>query len=72
LREELLPALQAMPGFDSALLMTAHEHGRGLAIVVFDSAEAAASLGSGFTLDQELRHGVSVTAADVLEIALRG
>jgi hypothetical protein len=57
LREELAPALKAMPGFDSALLLTAYDHGRGIAVIVFESEEAARSIASSFSEGQEIRAG---------------
>ena len=69
LREELAPAMRAMPGFSSGLFMTAYEHGRGIAVVVFDSREQAEQLAGGLTVGQEIRHGVTITGADVLEVS---
>ena len=69
LREELAPALKAMPGFDSALLLTAYEHGRGIAVVVFESEDAARSMASSFADGQEIREGVIITRTDVLEVS---
>ena len=69
LREELAPAMKALPGFKSGLFMTAYERGRGIAVVVFDTQEQAEQLASGLTIGQEIRDGVTVTDADVLEVA---
>ena len=71
LRDELLPVLQTMPGFESAVLMTAYERGRGVAVVVFDTLEHASALTAGVTVGQPLRPGVSVTRVEVLEVAAR-
>src|SRR5436305_4990804 len=68
LQHELAPALKAMPGFVSTLLLTAYEHGRGVAVVVFDSREAAEAIASGFVEGQEIREGVVITRTDVLEV----
>ena len=72
LREELLPVLKGMSGFVSTLLLTAYEHGRGVAVVVFDTREAAEGLASGFADGQEIRKGVVVTRKDVLEVSAAG
>lgn len=69
LREELLPALKAMPGFVSAVLLTAYDRGQGLAVVCFDTAEDAERLASGVTLGQELRAGVTVSNIRVFEVS---
>lgn len=69
LREELAPALSAMPGFVSTLLMTAYERGRGLAVVVFDTPEQAQRLATGFSPGQQIRDGVVVLSAEVLEVS---
>ncbi len=71
LQEELLPVLQSLPGFDSTLLMTNYEQGRGVAVVVFESRDAASALVSGLSVGQEIRAGVTVTRAEVLEINAR-
>jgi heme-degrading monooxygenase HmoA len=69
LREELAPALKSMPGFQSALLLTAYDHGRGVAVIVFESEDAARLVASGFAKGQEIREGVVITRTDVLEVA---
>ena len=69
LREELAPALKMMPGFVSALLLTAYEHGRGMAVVVFESREAAEAVAAGFAEGQEIREGVVIVRKDVLELS---
>jgi hypothetical protein len=69
LREELAPALKAMPGFDSALLLTAYGHGRGVAVIVFESEDAARAVASSFAEGQEIRDGVVITRKDVLEVS---
>jgi hypothetical protein len=69
LRDELAPALAALPGFVSTLLMTAYEHGRGVAVVVFETRDQAEQLAHGFHLEQEIRAGVVVTRIDVLEVS---
>src|SRR5436305_10014569 len=66
LREELAPAMKALPGFNSGLFMTAYERGRGIAVVVFDTQEQAEQFARGLTIGQELRDGGAVTAADAL------
>lgn len=69
LRDELAPALAAMPGFVSTLLMTAYERGRGIAVVVFETRDQAEQLANGFHPEQEIRAGVVVTGVDVLEVS---
>jgi heme-degrading monooxygenase HmoA len=69
LREELAPTLKAMPGFDSALLLTAYDHGRGVAVIVFESEDAARAVASSFAEGQEIRDGVVITRQDVLEVS---
>ncbi|HEX4821762.1 MAG TPA: hypothetical protein VFV00_16275 [Acidimicrobiales bacterium] len=69
LREELLPVLEAMPGFVSAHLLTAYDKGRGLAVVVFSDVAAAEQLATNVTVGQSLRDGVTVLSSDVFEVA---
>lgn len=68
LRKELAPTLKLMPGFSSALLLTAYEHGRGVAVIVFDSRDAAETVASGFSEGQEIHEGVVITRTDILEV----
>ena len=70
LREELAPALSSMPGFVSTLLLTAYERGRGMAVVVFDSRPAAEAFVAGLPEGREIRGGVVVTRANVLEVTV--
>ena len=69
LREELAPAMKAMPGFNSGLFMTAYERGRGLAVVLFDDADQAQQLVNGLSVGQQIRDGVTVVHTDVLEVS---
>ena len=67
--QELAPALRAMPGFVSTLLLTAYERGRGVAVVVFETEEQAEQMVGGLTMGREIRAGVFVTGAEVLEVS---
>jgi len=69
LRDELAPALAAMPGFVSTLLMTSYERGRGVAVVVFETRDQAEQLANGLHPEQEIRAGVLATRVDVLEVS---
>jgi hypothetical protein len=72
LRGELLPFLQTLAGFDEAVLLTAYERGRGVALIVFDTEEQASALTSGLALGQSLRQGVSITGIETFEVTARG
>src|SRR3954464_7998514 len=69
LREELAPALKAMPGFVTTLLLTAYERGRGVAVVVVEAREQDEQLRAGFSEGQQIREGVVITRTDVLEVS---
>ena len=69
LRDELAPAMKLMPGFQSGLFMTAYEHGRGIAVVVFETYEQAEQLTGGLAVGREIRAGVTVVRTDVLEVS---
>lgn len=71
LRDELLPFLKGLAGFDEALLLTAYERGRGVAVIVFDTADQASALASGLTLGQSLREGVTITGIETFEVTAR-
>ncbi|MGO8877797.1 MAG: hypothetical protein ACLQNG_18810 [Acidimicrobiales bacterium] len=72
LREELAPALRSMPGFVSTLLLTGYGRGRGVAVVVFETEEQAQQLANGVSPGQEIRAGVVVMRAEVLEVSASG
>lgn len=69
LREELAPAMRALPGFVSGHFLTAYERGRGMAVVVFDTADQAAQLTAGLAVGLEIPGGVTITATDVMEVS---
>ncbi len=41
LRNQLVPAIKAMPGFQSGTWLTGNEHGRGLSLTIWDTDERA-------------------------------
>lgn len=69
LREELAPAMPHVPGFVSALFMTAYERGLGVGVVVFDSRIRAEEFAAGFPPGVELRPGARVRRTEVLEVS---
>lgn|GEM_PF-3321970 len=71
LREELLPVLCAIPEFNSTLLLTAYERGRGVAVIVFETRVAANNFINSLRIGQVLREGVTVTSLGVFEVTAR-
>jgi len=71
LREELLPVLRAMPEFDSTLLLTAYERGRGVAVIVFETRGAAESLLGSLEVGQSIREGVTIESLELFEVTAR-
>jgi hypothetical protein len=69
LREELAPAVQQFPGFQSGMFLTNYDEGRGIGVVVFSTKEQALQIAGGFAVGRELRSGVKVTRTDVLEVS---
>ena len=69
LREELLPAMQMLPGFSSCLFLTAYERGKGVGIVVFESLEQAKNLADSVAVGSTIHPGVTVTASEVMEVS---
>ena len=69
LREELVPAMKALPGYQSAMFMTAYERGKGIGVVVFETLEQAESLARGVEIGSIIHPGVTVTGSEVLEVA---
>jgi hypothetical protein len=69
LKEELAPAMRALPGFQSGLFMTAYERGRGIGLVVFDTLEQAEDLVRGVAIGSTIHPGVIVIASEVMEVS---
>jgi hypothetical protein len=69
LREELVPAMKALPGFQSAMFMTAYERGRGVGVVVFETLEQAENLVLGVEIGSTIHPGVTVTSSEVFEVS---
>jgi hypothetical protein len=69
LREELVPAMKALTGFQSAMFMTAYERGRGVGVVVFETLEQAESLAEVVEIGSTIHPGVTVTGSEVLEVS---
>lgn len=69
LREELAPAMRGVPGFVSGMFLTAYERGDGLGLVVLNTREQAEALVAGFPVGAEIRPGVTVTEAAVMELS---
>jgi hypothetical protein len=57
-----------MTGFVSTVLTTAYDRGVGIAVVVFETEEQADQLLAGIVVGRELRPGVVVRRAEVLEV----
>ena len=63
LREELTPAMRALPGFQSCLFLTAYERGAGLGVVVFETLEQAAGLANSIKVGTNIHPGVTAVPA---------
>jgi hypothetical protein len=72
LREELVPAMKALPGYQSAIFMTAYERGRGIGVVVFETLEQAEGFAGGVEIGSTIRPGVTVTGSEVFEVSATG
>jgi hypothetical protein len=68
LHEELAPAVQQLPGFQSLLFMTAFEAGFGIGVVVFENREEAERAATGLAVGTSPRQGVTVKRTDVLRV----
>jgi hypothetical protein len=69
LREELAPAMEHVPGFVSALFMTAYDRGLGVGVVVLESRVQAEQFAAGFPPGVEVRPGATVRRTEVLEVS---
>ena len=69
LREQIVPAIVALPGFRSGTWLTGNETGLGLSLTVWDTKEHAEAMAAVFGPGSSPQAGASVRRCEVREVA---
>lgn len=68
LRSQLVPAIKAMPGFQSGTWLTGNEHGRGLSLTIWDTDEHAQAFAEHFGPGASPQAGAAVERCELREV----
>ena len=69
LRNHLLPAIRAMPGFVSGTWLTGNEQGHGLSLTIWETDEQAKTFADQFGPGSNPQAGASVERCEIRTIA---
>ena len=69
LREQIVPAIRQLPGFQSGTWLTGNEQGRGLSLTVWDTEEHARMMADRFGVGSSPAMSASVARCEVREVA---
>jgi hypothetical protein len=69
LREQIVPAIKQLPGFQSGTWLTGNEQGRGLSLTVWDSEEHARTMADRFGVGSSPAMSASISRCEVREVA---
>jgi len=69
LREQIVPAIAALPGFQSGTWLTGNEAGLGLSLTVWDTKEHADAMAAVFGPGSSPQAGASIRRCEVREVA---
>ncbi|MGI8492107.1 MAG: antibiotic biosynthesis monooxygenase family protein [Acidimicrobiales bacterium] len=69
LRERLVPAISAMPGFVSGTWLTGGPNGRGLSLTVWETTEHAQTFAEQFGVGASPQVGAAVERCEIREVA---
>ena len=68
LRNQLVPAIKTMPGFQSGTWLTGNEHGRGLSLTLWDTDEHAQAFADRFGPGASPQAGAAVERCELRDI----
>ena len=68
LRNQLVPAIKAMPGFRSGTWLTGNEHGRGLSLTLWETDEQAQAFADRFGPGASPQAGAAVERCELREV----
>jgi hypothetical protein len=69
LREQIVPAISQLPGFQSGTWLTGNEEGRGLSLTLWDTEENARTMARRFGPGSSPAASASVVRCEVREVA---
>jgi hypothetical protein len=72
LREQIVPAIKQLPGFQSGVWLTGNEEGRGLSLTVWDGEENARTMAERFGIGSSPAASASIVRCEVREVAATG
>jgi hypothetical protein len=69
LREQIVPGIKSLPGFQSGTWLTGNEDGRGLSLTVWDTEGHAQTMVDRFGIGSNPAMSASVARCEVREVA---
>jgi hypothetical protein len=69
LREQIVPAIKQLPGFQSGTWLVGNDEGRGLSLTLWDTEENARTMASRFGPGSNAAPSASVVRCEVREVA---
>jgi hypothetical protein len=69
LREQIVPGIKSLPGFQSGTWLTGNEGGRGLSLTVWDTEAHAQTMVDRFGIGSNPAMSASVARCEVREVA---
>jgi hypothetical protein len=69
LREQIVPRIKSLPGFQSGTWLTGNEDGRGLSLTVWDTEAHAQTMVDRFGIGSNPTMSASVARCEVREVA---
>jgi hypothetical protein len=69
LREQIVPGIRSLPGFQSGTWLTGNEDGRGLSLTVWDTEAHAQTMVDRFGIGSNPTMSASVARCEVREVA---
>jgi hypothetical protein len=69
LREQIVPAITALPGFQSGTWLTGNDSGLGLSLTVWDTKEHAEAMAAMFGPGSSPQAGASIRRCEVREVS---
>ncbi|HEX2086657.1 MAG TPA: hypothetical protein VHF89_13320 [Solirubrobacteraceae bacterium] len=71
LREEIVPRVSSLPGFQSGTWLRPNQDAHGFSLLVFDSEENARSASEAVQVGSEPQPGVKVTRSELREVVVQ-
>jgi hypothetical protein len=69
LRDQIVPAITALPGFRSGIWLTGNQDGLGLSLTVWDTREQAEAMAAMFGPGSSPQAGASIRRCEIREVA---